>query len=41
MLGVWSSDTPPEPGPARITELEKEIRRLSDELQRLKPRKSP
>jgi len=31
----------PEPGPARITELEKEIRRLSDELQRLKPRKSP
>ena len=33
----------PEPGPARITELEKEIRRLSDELQKLKdqPKKSP
>jgi serine protease Do len=33
----------PEPGPARITELEKEIRRLSGELQKLKdqPKKSP
>ena len=33
----------PEPGPARITELEKEIRRLSGELQRLKdqPKKGP
>jgi S1-C subfamily serine protease len=33
----------PEAGAARITELEKEVRRLSDELQRLKdkPKKSP